>query len=186
MIVLSPGLAEIAGVANTASRVQSATCASRRGVSAGHPFRSFVGDTFMGGYSDHFRSTFILVREKARKEARTAGASPGGRSFVSSAHHLYAAAQQTLCRAQVDVIAVGQAIQCDRLAVARRDAAQHRASGQVGEGVFRARVLGRRPRRARPRSGSGTFTHIAKSAQPPLLMLMSFMSRGSILRSLEG
>jgi len=36
----------------------------QEGSFAGYPFRSFVGDTFMGGYSDHFPVYVILVREK--------------------------------------------------------------------------------------------------------------------------
>ncbi len=34
------------------------------GAFAGYPFRTYVGDTWMGGYSDHFPSYIILVKEK--------------------------------------------------------------------------------------------------------------------------
>jgi hypothetical protein len=30
----------------------------------GYPFRTFVGNTFQGGYSDHFPAYMFLVKEK--------------------------------------------------------------------------------------------------------------------------
>lgn len=40
----------------------------KEGNFAGYPFRTFVGDTFMGGYSDHFPVYLILVRPAAPDE----------------------------------------------------------------------------------------------------------------------
>jgi hypothetical protein len=30
----------------------------------GYPFRTYVGDTFMGGYSDHFPAYMLIIKEK--------------------------------------------------------------------------------------------------------------------------
>jgi hypothetical protein len=35
----------------------------REGAFAGYPFRTFVGDTYQDGYSDHFPVFVILVKE---------------------------------------------------------------------------------------------------------------------------
>ena len=39
---------------------------NKEGNFAGYPFRSYVGSTFMGGYSDHFPVYIYLVREKTK------------------------------------------------------------------------------------------------------------------------
>jgi hypothetical protein len=39
---------------------------NKEGNFAGYPFRTYVGSTFMGGYSDHFPVYIYLVREKIK------------------------------------------------------------------------------------------------------------------------
>lgn len=66
-IVLSPGLASGEGGTWRYYGVKvfnQPYLRQQEGSFAGYPFRSFVGDTFMGGYSDHFPVYVILVREK--------------------------------------------------------------------------------------------------------------------------
>ena len=66
-IVLSPGLAGGQGGAWHYYGVKvynQPYLRQQEGSFAGYPFRSFVGDTFMGGYSDHFPVYVILVRER--------------------------------------------------------------------------------------------------------------------------
>ena len=66
-IVMSPGLAGGEGGAWRYYGVKvynQPYLRQQEGSFAGYPSRSFVGDTFQGGYSDHFPVYVILVREK--------------------------------------------------------------------------------------------------------------------------
>lgn len=65
-ILVSPGLANAKddGFRYFGARVfNEPFLRQKEGNFAGYPFRTFVGDNFMGGYSDHFPVYVILVRE---------------------------------------------------------------------------------------------------------------------------
>lgn len=68
-VILSPGLLEDSGYKYYGVRVYNQSYLMQKsGNYAGYPFRTYVGDNYMGGFSDHFPVYVILVREVADEE----------------------------------------------------------------------------------------------------------------------